>query len=168
MSNPRIWDATKAFYAENEEAIMAAPRNEWAIDPTAWNEVMTLTPIESWLWGDIREANAVFYPQWPVAGFFVDFANPVARVAIECDGAAYHLDKAKDAARDEKLADLGWTVYRITGGQCRTDCNEETGNPGYARRFVDAVVEAHGLRRVAKKSAGLSFGLFARHAEGAH
>lgn len=35
-----------------------------------------MTPIERWLWADIRHADAVFYPQYPVGNFFVDFANP--------------------------------------------------------------------------------------------
>lgn len=152
------WDAIKWFYEEHQKAILSLPANVWAMDPNAWNSVMELTPIEAWLWGDIREANAVFYPQWPVAGIFVDFANPVAKVAIECDGKAYHTDAAKDAARDAKLEALGWDVYRITGSQCRTDCDEDTGEPGYARRFVDEIADYYGLRRTAEKPSGLDHG----------
>jgi hypothetical protein len=150
------WDYIEHFYAENKSRILAEPANEWAIDPYSWTPFIQLTPIEEWLWGDIRAANAVFYPQYPVGGFFVDFANPVAQVAIECDGAAYHQDKAKDAARDEKLANLGWHVYRISGSQCRTECDEETGESGYARRFIDIVSEYHGLirNRKARSMAG--------------
>jgi very-short-patch-repair endonuclease len=97
------WKAIKEFYERNADAILSEPRNEWAIDPYAWAPFVEMTPIEEWLWGDIRAANAVFYPQWPVGGVFLDFANPVAKVAIECDGAAYHTDKEKDAARDTRL-----------------------------------------------------------------
>jgi very-short-patch-repair endonuclease len=141
------WDAIRYFYNQCSERILAAPANEWAIDPYAWEPFLQMTPIEAWLWGDIREANAVMYPQWPVGGFFVDFANPVAKVAIECDGAAYHTDKEKDAARDASLERLGWAVYRITGGGCRTDSDEESGEPGYARQFIEIVAKCHGLKR---------------------
>lgn len=141
------WEAAKWFYDRHRHFILEEARNEWAIDPYAWSPYIRLTPIEEWLWGDIRNANLVMYPQYPVAGFFLDFANPVAKVAIECDGAAYHQDKAKDAARDAKLAALGWKVYRITGSQCRTDFDEETMQPGYASVFVEAIGQIHGLKR---------------------
>jgi len=155
------WNAIRQFYARNADSIMGEARNEWAIDPYAWAPFIQMTPIEEWLWGDIRAANAVFYPQWPVGGMFVDFANPVARVAIECDGAAYHTDKEKDAARDAKLEALGWSVYRITGKQCRTEFDEETGERGYARYFIDLIVDHYGLRRdrPARKTTGFDASL---------
>jgi very-short-patch-repair endonuclease len=144
------FEAAKHFYEQAREQILAAPCNEWAVDPYAWTPYIRMTPIEDWLWSDIRDANAVFYPQYPVDRFFVDFANPVAKVAIECDGAAFHQDKAKDAARDKRLAELGWAVYRITGSECRTDYDEETGEIGYGRKFVDAIADYYGLKRDAK------------------
>lgn len=94
------WNALREHYARHAKVIEACDRNEWAMDPYAWSTgIMRMTPIEEWLWHDIRDANAVFYPQYPIGGFFVDFANPRAKVAIECDGAAFHLDKSKDEAR---------------------------------------------------------------------
>jgi hypothetical protein len=139
--------AAEWFYDRNRDFILAEARNEWAIDPYAWSEFISLTPIEDWLWGDIRNANVVMYPQYPEAGFFLDFANPVAKVAIECDGRAYHLDKEKDARRDAKLRASGWHVYRLTGSECRTEFDEETMEPGYARVFVEAIGQIHGLKR---------------------
>lgn len=142
------WDAVRAFYDEEGPKIMAGPSNEWAIDAYAWDDAgISMTPIERWLWQDIREANVVMYPQWPVAGFFVDFANPVAKVAIECDGREYHLDKEKDGRRDAKLAALGWTVYRITGADCREDFDEETMAPGAGRQLVDLIAGNHKVKR---------------------
>lgn len=155
------WDAIDWLYAEHRDAILAGPANEWAMDPCDWTPIIQMTPIERCIWGDIREANAVFYPQWPVGGVYVDFANPAAKVAIECDGAAYHTDKAKDAARDEKLAALGWVVYRITGRDCHAECDEETGAQGYARRFVEAIASYHGLKRQAGKALGFGHGFYA-------
>lgn len=135
------------FYKRENAAILAAPKNEWAIDPYAWEQLITMTPIEWLLWGDIRAANAVFYPQYPVDRYFADFANPVARVVIECDGAAYHQDRAKDAHRDAVMRDLGWSVYRISGRDCHTDFDDDTQEYGYARKFIESIVDRHGLRR---------------------
>jgi very-short-patch-repair endonuclease len=113
------WDRLRAHYRQYADALEEQDSDEWAIDAYAWETgMMQMTPIEAWLWADIRQANAVFYPQYPIGRFFVDFANPKAKVVIECDGAAYHLDKAKDAARDAELERKGWTVYRITGAEC--------------------------------------------------
>ena len=141
------YEAAKYFYSTHTPLIMEAPRNEWAGDPYAWDRWISMTPIEAWLWGDIRDANAVFYPQYPVGRFFVDFANPRAKVAIECDGKAYHRDVAKDAARQREIEDMGWTVYRITGKECMTDFDDETRQHGYARMFIEEIADRHGLRR---------------------
>jgi very-short-patch-repair endonuclease len=53
------------------------------------------SPIEHNVWGEIREYGLPFYPQIPVAGFFLDFACPMLKIAIECDGAEFH-DADKD------------------------------------------------------------------------
>ena len=147
MTMMNQYEAAKYFYATHTPLIMAAPRNEWASDAYAWDRFISMTPIEAWLWGDIREANAVFYPQYPVGRFFVDFANPVAKVAIECDGKAYHQDVEKDMARQREIEAMGWRVYRISGKQCRTDFDEETREPGYARQFIDRIADQHRLKR---------------------
>ena len=137
---------------------MCAQSDEWAIDAYAWASkyaAIQMTPIEVALWDDIRAENAVMYPQIPVGPFFVDFGNPAAKVAIECDGREWHLDKAKDAARDRAMSAFGWVVYRITGSECFTDDVEsldEDGNTvvtlSIARKFVIRICDAHSLRRV--------------------
>ncbi|HVR48522.1 MAG TPA: DUF559 domain-containing protein [Pseudorhodoferax sp.] len=142
------WNALRAHYARHAAEIEAEDSNEWAIDPYAWDRgVMTMTPAEQWLWHDIRSEDAVFYPQYPVGRHFVDFANPVAKVAIECDGAQWHTDQAKDAQRDGELRALGWKVYRITGPDCQTDTDAETGAPGAARDFIRRICERHRIAR---------------------
>lgn len=140
------FDAIKQFYGMFNPQIMAAKKNEWGIDPYEWDQgLIQMTPIESWLWHDIRAVDAVFYPQYPVAGFFVDFANPRAKVAIECDGEAFHQDKEKDEARDKKLTDAGWTVYRITGKDCRSGVS--TDEPSLARAFIERISSNHNIKR---------------------
>lgn len=37
------------------------------------------------------------------------------RIVVECDGAAFHLDKAKDRKRTEAIEAQGYRVYRRTG-----------------------------------------------------
>lgn len=135
--------ALREFYANANSEILQAQSNEWGIDPYEVDWLKVFTPIEYALWQDIRQEGLVMYPQYPVAGFFVDFANPRARVAIECDGAAYHTDAAKDSARDTKLRSFGWSVYRITGRDCKTDTDPETMQIGAARAFVRSICSRH-------------------------
>lgn len=140
------WSAIAAFYKSHNPAILSAPRNEWAIDPYAWdtpNSMIFMTPIEEAFWADIRQVGAVLYPQYPVAGVFVDFANPVAKVAVECDGAEFHKDKAKDAERDAMLAARGWTIYRLTGRECKQEFNEETREYSVPAKLVQQLIARH-------------------------
>lgn len=141
------WNGIERFYAIHRDLICNSPPDEWAIGAYSWDGLLRMTPIEAWLWEDIRDANVVMYPQWPVAGVFLDFANPAAMVAIECDGMEWHLDKAKDEARDLKLQALGWTIYRIPGYLCATQSDEETGNASRARQFIEDICERHPVKR---------------------
>ena len=71
------------------------------------------------MWGVIRSnGKAPLYPQYPVSKYIVDFGNPIVKVAVECDGREWHLDKKKDERRDDNLASLGWLTYRISGKDC--------------------------------------------------
>ena len=142
------WDAIRRFYELWNPVLLRHRQDEWAMDAYEWdNGMLRMTPIEQWLWADIRNNSAVLYPQYPVGRIFVDFANPVAKVAIECDGAAFHMDKEKDRTRDEMLRSRGWSVYRITGSDCRTESKEETGEPGAASEFVRRIAERHSIAR---------------------
>lgn len=82
--------------------------------------LMIFTPIERAAWSDIRELPFSVWPQYPVGKYFVDFAIVHKRIAIECDGAAYH-NAEKDAKRDVELSSIGWRVVRIPGKDCWTD-----------------------------------------------
>jgi len=150
MTRPQNkWNEIRAHYRDRQADIMATPINEWAFGgPYEWDHgIIFMTPIETWFWADIRACDAVLYPQYPVLDFFVDFANPKAKVAIECDGAAFHMDKAKDAARDKRLTDLGWTVYRISGAHCRMEQDEETGAASIPHLFMRRICNIHGISR---------------------
>lgn len=143
------WARIREHYTHFMPRILATARDEWALDPYLWDNggMLRMTPIEAWLWADLREVNAIVYPQFPIGNVFVDFANPVAKVAIECDGAAYHLDVEKDRKRDARLQALGWTVYRIPGWMCATDSDPKTGRLGKAGAFVRRIVLNHRITR---------------------
>lgn len=135
------------FYRLALPEITAAGRAAWGIDPYEVDWLRVFTPIEESLWHDIRAAGMVMYPQFPVLGFFVDFGNPVAKVAIECDGVAFHQDKQKDHERQRAIQSAGWSIYRISGRDCKTDSDPETGEPGAAGRFIRDIAEDHGIGR---------------------
>jgi len=98
-----------------------------------WNYIFS--PIEKTTWHALREfGHAPFYPQYPVDRFFVDFGNPALKIAIECDGRQFHLDKEKDGKRDERLHELGWKVYRIPGRDCLRPVSEEYHWLSYKRK----------------------------------
>jgi very-short-patch-repair endonuclease len=73
------------------------------------------TPIEYNLWCDIRRIGIPFYPQVPALTYFLDFADPVKKIAIEADGKRWHSDKIRDQIRDKKLREAGWQVFRVDG-----------------------------------------------------
>lgn len=150
------WNRIREHYRIRREKILAQPSYRWGIDPYAWMSAgITMTPIENGVWHDIRCEGMVLYPQYPVGRFFVDYANPVARVAVECDGAAYHQDKEKDARRDRELSQMGWTVYRISGRDCLITYDEKDEDPNGnviektyspATEFLRRINGAHSIR----------------------
>lgn len=114
--SPKRWGALRELYALMMDDIREAhPRT---CDPYFINWTAVFTPIEMDAWQTIRGRGLPLYPQVPAGRFFVDFGDPVSRIAIECDGAAWHADKDRDARRDAELDELGWTVYRVTGKEC--------------------------------------------------
>jgi very-short-patch-repair endonuclease len=79
------------------------------------------TPIEQNVWQDIRVIGLPFVPQFPVSGYFIDFADPVKKIGIEVDGKEWHMDKGKDEIRQGRLERLGWVIRRIEGRQTYKD-----------------------------------------------
>lgn len=149
------WDRIRGHYKHHAMAIHQAGRHSWGIDPYAWDSDagIEMTPIEAALWADIRAVGAVFYPQFPVGRRFVDFGNPCAKVAIECDGAQWHTDAEADAARQAEIESIGWTVYRVTGKVCKTDDSvsvdldgKHRPQLGEAYRRIKEISEAHRIR----------------------
>lgn len=89
--------------------------SEYTPYPIDW--IPYFSPIESMAWGEIRYLGLPFWPQLPIGNYFADFADPVKKIVIECDGKEFH-SKAKDDPRDSFMVANGWTVYRISGSDC--------------------------------------------------
>ena len=136
------WNEIREFYKTNMQDIMSAHPQQYGVDPYWWEDIVEMTPIERSAWSDIRSCGVVFYPQFPVLGYFADFANPKFKIIIECDGKDWH-DPEKDASRDAKLNALGWTVHRFTGSQCKKigrDAETEDGKPIYIRNDLESLL----------------------------
>lgn len=58
------------------------------------------------------------FPGYPT-NYKVDFGNPRTKVAIEVDGSSHNClqQRAKDRKKEKKLAELGWSVLRVSNAQ---------------------------------------------------
>lgn len=104
---PQRWQIIRDAYELMLPRIMEGYTNPYFLD---WD----FTPIESLAWMDIRGRGLPLYPQFPIGRVFVDFADPIHKIGVELDGAAYHEHK-KDLARDTSLLQLGWKIFRVKG-----------------------------------------------------
>lgn len=147
MSANNKWNEIRAHYAAHEKRILSCSANRWAIDPYLWDQgkgMIFMTPIEENFWADCRDADLILYPQYPACGYFIDFANPVAKVGIECDGKAFHLDSERDARRQSVLERAGWSIFRITGRECNENWDED--RPPAGRRLAELIGRNHGIK----------------------
>lgn len=154
------WGGIRSLYDGCMNEIMAAPANKWGVDPYAWESVgVVMSPIERIFWCEARGYGVVLYPQLPVLGFFADFANPVAKVVIECDGKEFHQDSAKDGKRDDAMRADGWRVYRITGSMCNDAKPLVCGGVTWIERMLMVVCRenqsmlTHPVRRLMQEAA---------------
>jgi very-short-patch-repair endonuclease len=165
MNPKNKWNEIKRYYQQQNRWILTSPKNEWAIDPYLWDcgrQMIFMTPIELNFWADCRNENLVLYPQYPACGYFMDFANPVAKVGIECDGQMYHTDTEADAYRQHTLENEGWTIYRITGRECNEDWREEYDEESdrdlciapAGVNLAKRIGQEHSIKRMAGKSQG--------------
>lgn len=147
----------KAYYAIGTPCIMAEHPWRWALEPNEVDWASWFSPIEAAFWSEMRQEGAVLYPQYPVGGYFLDFAHPKVKVAVECDGAKWHMDRQKDWRRDDALRAQGWTVFRLTGRQCFESSEVEADDSG-------ADVEELGRPALLLRALGQRFHITARYA----
>ncbi len=101
----------RAIHESNAPAVARGEYDAYLVD---WGRIFT--PIEDDAWWTIRENGLRMFPQYPVGPYFVDFGDPWAKRAIECDGKAFH-DYRRDQVRDLALEELGWEVLHIPGSR---------------------------------------------------
>lgn len=76
-----------------------------------------MTPIEKKLYDAMVKDGLMPIPQFHISGYFVDFAFPDVRLAVEADGVEFHSGerRERDRKRDWILRQEGWTVKRFYG-----------------------------------------------------
>lgn len=76
------------------------------------------SPIERRLYDALQMRGYYVKTQVPCGKYRIDLALPTYKIAIECDGKAYHStpeQKAHDRRKDAYLRKNGWKVLRFTG-----------------------------------------------------
>lgn len=109
QNDNRRWKAIRDIYKTIDTGAYSAYPVDWTL---------LFSPIESAAWGAIRYLGLPFWPQFPIDRFFADFADPNKKIVIECDGKDFH-DPLRDEKRDSEMNALGWTVFRISGADCK-------------------------------------------------
>jgi len=76
------------------------------------------SPPEEMLYDALKLAGIDTFPQYPLAGHFLDLAIPAKKIDIEVDGRKYHTysdgrRKISDYQRDMNIEGAGWTVIRF-------------------------------------------------------
>lgn len=117
----RRWNAIREIYK-------LINIREYEAYPVDWTRVFS--PIEDATWGELRGFGLPFFPQYPILEFFADFADPIKKIVIECDGKKFH-NKQKDTVRDRLMIADGWKVFRIPGSDCARIINSPWEDFGY-------------------------------------
>lgn len=71
------------------------------------------TDIEKKMYDALLKEKIEFKEQYHLEKYWIDFALPEFKIAIECDGVYWH-NKEKDKIRDEELLKVGWKTLRFT------------------------------------------------------
>lgn len=113
------WDYLREMYQRHDAEIgeAAAVSSCFWDDPYRIDWLRYFTPPEERCWSAIRRRGCCLYPQFPVFNYFLDFAHPGLKVAVEVDGKRFHCVE-KDRIRDERLWSAGWRVFRIHAQNC--------------------------------------------------
>jgi very-short-patch-repair endonuclease len=77
-----------------------------------------ITKIEKMIRDELLKRNIKFKMQYKILSYWVDFAFPGFKLAVECDGKRWHSTKKQklnDKKRDSKITRLGWTIKRFKG-----------------------------------------------------
>ena|SRR6266545_4788951 len=147
-----VADRRYAGYRRLQKEAAARPESRRVQTPAGefW-----MSPIEAELYEAMRREGLSSIPQFYIRGYYVDFAFPDVRVAVEADGAAYHGPdrRQRDRKRDWILRQDGWTVKRFHG----TTIHRKAANCAYViKREVEgrrSWIRARALQRERKREA---------------
>lgn len=82
------------------------------------NLFQTDSPLERMLYYALRDHYVgKIVPQHPLGPYWIDLAIPSRKLALECDGKAYHSSakmQEHDRKRDAYMKRVGWKVMRFT------------------------------------------------------
>lgn len=139
MSNFKDFKEIRAKYAQRLPEWIEGFERDGEMRHCPYFHEWRFSPIEDYVFNDIRAFGLPFYPQFPVLNYFLDFGCPFLKIGIECDGKQWH-DAERDARRDARLANEGWMIFRITGSECIrsadfNDLTEHTDKDAFMRRF---------------------------------
>lgn len=96
----------------SKECASAYPGSNYAINIKRRNG--RRTDIEKIVEGFLIESHVSYEFEYPVGTRSVDYAIPIRKIAIECDGAAWHFDPVSDERKNEYLKSMGWSVIRLS------------------------------------------------------
>lgn len=120
-----MFTAAVIVYFLNERRPKEAP----VLDPEKYK---CESPIERRLYEVLKVQGEYIRTQVPCGRYSIDIALPAYRIAIECDGEAYHSSpkqKAHDRRKNAYLKANGWKVLRFTGKRIYKDM------PGILKRI---------------------------------
>lgn len=117
------------FEAELKEGDVRRELLEFAYSPDQWLastqavNPQAESPFEEAVYADLVRLGYEVTAQVPVGHYRIDLVaeDDDARVAIECDGDAYHQDAAADLSRQIVLERCGWNFIRVRGSEYYRD-----------------------------------------------
>jgi len=109
------WEKIRFHYYVNQDAIEET-YPECLCYAIPITKIDTFTPIEMNVYDLIKTYNLPLLPQYPILNYFVDFGDPIKKIAIEVDSIKYHINFKKDRVRQNEIEKEGWCFYRILCG----------------------------------------------------
>lgn len=86
-----------------------------------------VTKIEKLIRDELIRRKLAFEIQYRILGYWVDFAFPAIKLAVECDGERWHSTEEqifRDAKKDERLKNIGWAILRFKGKEILDNTKE--------------------------------------------
>lgn len=71
------------------------------------------SPMERWLYDYFRDCCLLPTLQFPLGPYFLDFAFPDHKIAVEYDGGVHLITPWKDKKKTKFIMAQGWRVFRV-------------------------------------------------------